>query len=135
MVTAGTIVSVGVSRPVSAAGVPLRQVDWVTVLTNDPAVTVDPTAYSLRAPTSRSSRSRRHGAPEGTLSGYALVEDVLYGDLDGDGAEEAIVLVDSGGTAGLLGFLLYREADPAPKMVLAWTGYKMGVAIDGQSSS
>ena len=57
--------------------------------------------------------------PDGTLGGYALVDDVIFADLDGDGAEEAIVLIDSGGTAGLLGFLLYREADPAPRLVLA----------------
>src|SRR6188508_1244189 len=43
VVTASTVVSFGVGRPASAAGVPLRQVDWVTTLTNDPSVTVDPT--------------------------------------------------------------------------------------------
>jgi hypothetical protein len=69
--------------------------------------------------------------PEGTLGGYALVDDVIFADLDGDGAEEAIVLIDSGGTGGLLGFLLYREADPAPKLVLARSGYKLGVTIEG----
>ena len=41
------------------------------------------------------------------------------------------MLVDSGGTGGLLGFLLYREAGPAPRLVLAWTGYKLGVAVEG----
>lgn len=131
LVTASAVVSVGVSQPVSAAGVPLRQVDWITVLMNDPAVTVDPTAYSLPGAYKPFVDVAAPRAPGGSLSGYALVDDVLYGDLDGNGSEEAIVLVDSGGTGGLLGFLLYREAEPTPGLVLARTGYKLGVAVEG----
>ena len=130
-VTAVVAVSLGRSDPASAAGVPLRQADWLTVLKNDPAVSIDPTAYSLPGSYKPFVEVAAPRAPEGTLSGYALVDDVIYGDLDGNGAEEAIVLVDSGGTGGLLGFLLYREAEPAPRLVLAWTGYKLGVAVEG----
>ena len=131
VVAAGGVLNLSEGNPVSAAGVPLRQVDWLTVLRNDPAVTVDPTAYGLPGAYKPFVEVAAPRAPEGTLSGYALVDDVIYGDLDGNGSEEAIVLVDSGGTGGLLGFLLYREGDPAPRMVLAWTGYKVGVAVEG----
>ena len=131
VMSAGAVVSLGGSRPASAAGVPLRQADWLTVLKNDPAVTVDPTAYSLPGAHKPFVEVAAPRAPGGTLSGYALVDDVVYGDLDGDGAEEAIVLVDSGGTGGLLGFLLYREADPAPRLALVRTSYKLGVSVEG----
>ena len=131
VVAASAVLSFGGSRPASAAGVPLRQADWLTVLENDPAVTIDPTAYSLPGAYRPFVEVAAPRAPGGTLSGYALVDDVIYADLDGDGAEEAIVLVDSGGTGGLLGFLLYREADPAPRLALVRSGYKLDITIDG----
>lgn len=128
---ASSVLSVVGSSQVSAAGVPLRQVDWLAVLQNDPAVTIDPDAYTLPGGSGPFVSVTAPGTPDDTLGGYALLDDVVYGDLDGNGAEEAIVMIDSGGTGGLLGFLLYREAEPAPKMVLARSGYKLSVAIEG----
>ena len=128
---ASSVLSVVWSSPVSAAGVPLRQVDWLAVLNNDPAVTIDPTAFELPGGTWPYVMVAAPSAPDGALGGYALIDDVVYGDLDGDSAEEAIVMIDSGGTAGLLGFLLYREAELAPKMVLVRSGYKLSVTIEG----
>ena len=130
-VVVSSVLSIGGSHAVSAAGLPLRQVDWLTVLKNDPAVTVDPTAYSLPGTYKPFVEVAAPRAPEGTLSGYALIDDVIYGDLDATGSEEAIVLVDSGGTGGLLGFLVYREADPVPSLMLVRTGYKLGVVVEG----
>jgi hypothetical protein len=127
---ASSVLSVVGSSQVSAAGVPLRQVDWLAVLQNDPAVTIDPDAYTLPGGSGPFVSVTAPGTPDDTLGGYALLDDVVYGDLDGNGAEEAIVMIDSGGTGGLLGFLLYREAEPAPKMVLARSGYKLSVAIE-----
>jgi hypothetical protein len=126
---ASTIVS-GVGA-VSAARVPLRQVDWLTVLKNDPAIAVDPNAYALPGEYKPFIDVAAPESPDGSLGGYALIDDVIYGDLDGNGADEAIMMVDSGGTGGLLGFLLFREADPAPKLALVWPGYKIGVGIEG----
>jgi hypothetical protein len=128
---AGSVLSIGGSRGVTAADVPLRQVDWLAVLSGDPAVTIDPNPYPLPGGRWPYVNVAAPSSPDGTLGGYALIDAVVYGDLDGDGAEEAIVMIDSGGTGGLLGFLLYREADPAPKMMLVYTGYKLGVAIEG----
>jgi hypothetical protein len=128
---ASSLLSASISSPVSAARVPLRQVDWLAVLKNDPAITIDPDAYKLPGGNWPFVSVAAPRAPDGTLSGYALTDSVIYGDLTGDGAEEAIIMVDSGGTGGMLGFLLYREADLAPKLVLVQSGYKMGVSIDG----
>jgi hypothetical protein len=128
-----TIFSSAVSGggPVSAASVPIRQVDWITVLKNDAAVTIDSTAYQLPGRYKPFVNVAAPGAPDGTLGGYALIDDVLYGDLDGNGAEEAIVMVDSGGTGGLLGFLAYRQGDPYPTLALVYAGYKISVGIEG----
>jgi hypothetical protein len=116
-----------------AAGVPLRQVDWRAVLASDPAITIDPTAYQLPVDVGPYISVVAPGSPEGQLSGYALLDEVAYGDLDGDGAEEAVLSIFSGGTGGNLGFLLFREGSPAPKLVLVESGYKMGVEIDGRN--
>jgi hypothetical protein len=125
------LVTLGGSQPASAAKLPLRQVDWRAVLKSDPKITIDPDAYKLPGGDYPFITVDATGGPEETLSGYALADDVVYGDFDGNGAEEAVLPVDSGGTGGTLGFLLYREADPAPQLVLAGTGYKMGFSAEG----
>jgi hypothetical protein len=120
--------------PIGAAGaatVPVRQVDWLAVNKSNPAITIDPDAYKLPGGDWPMIAVAAQSGPDGTLSGYALVDDVVYGDLDGNGNEEAVIPVDSGGTGGMLGFLLYREGDPSPKLVGVATGYKMGVAMEG----
>ncbi|MPZ98017.1 MAG: hypothetical protein GEU80_01560 [Dehalococcoidia bacterium] len=44
-------------------------------------------------------------------------ERVLFADLTGDGKEEAVVIVESGGTQGAVGAAVYRLADGQPVMV------------------
>lgn len=121
---------------------PLRGLDWTAVLAADPSVL--PAEDCVPAPA-----LARHGpcvqiplaTPERpgdlsgreagvtAISGYAATLDVLYADLDGDGAEEAVLRVESGTGGGTFGFLLYRAAGPAPLLVAAVPGYRMGVAI------
>jgi hypothetical protein len=118
----------------SAAGTPLQQVDWGAVLANDPAVTIDRDAYRPPGevgPYIRVATPGQQGIDDESLQGYALIDAVEYGDLDGDGVEEAVLQVFSGGTAGNLGFLLYREGTPSPKLVLARTGYKLSATVEG----
>lgn len=121
---------VGGAVPAGAAGAPLRSVDWLDVLQHDPAITIDPNAYQPPVEFGPYISVDAAGSAGDTLSGYASLDDVSYGDLDGDGAEEAVIPIFSGGTAGMLGFLLYREGAPAPKLVLAQSGYKMSASIE-----
>src|SRR4051794_4027829 len=124
-------VTSGLHGTARAAGTPLRQVDWRAVLANDPTITIDPDAFQLPrdiGPYIILAGSPAPGQDEG-LSGYADLDDIHYGDLDGDGAEEAAIPVESGGTGGSFGFLLYHEGTPDPQRVLVFTGYKVGVKI------
>jgi hypothetical protein len=115
-----------------AAGTPLRNVNWLTVLSNDPAITIDPTAFQPPGESGPYIKAQVPGSRTELLEGYALIDSVEYADLDGDGADEAIIPVSSGGTAGLLGFLLFREGTPAPKLAVTETGYKMSFTVEGQ---
>src|SRR5205823_533976 len=47
LLTVGVALAAGPWTVASAAGTPLRQVDWGAVLANDPTITVDPDAYQL----------------------------------------------------------------------------------------
>ena len=51
------------------------------------------------------------------LAGYAILDSVVYGDISGDGFDEAIITVYSGGTAGNTGVLVY-QLDAANKLSL-----------------
>lgn len=125
----GLVLAAGPHTVASAAGTPLRQVDWGAVLANDPTITIDPDAYQLPGNVGPHITVK---APSGDdLEGYVTFDDIEYGDLDGDGADEAVIMVFSGGTGGSFGFMVYREDTPAPKRVMIYTGYKLGTQIEG----
>lgn len=52
-----------------------------------------------------------------TLAGYAVLDSVVYGDISGDGFDEAIISLFSGGTAGNTGLLVF-QLDAANKLSL-----------------
>ena len=52
-----------------------------------------------------------------SLAGYAVLDSVVYGDISGDGLDEAIITVNTGGTAGNTGVLVY-QVDAANKVSL-----------------
>ncbi len=79
------------------------------------------------------------------LTGIPQVEQIAYGDFDGDCEEEAGIPLFSGGTAGNIGYLLYDytgdeqtgdkqtgdEAGTARPTLVTWgTGYKLSLAAD-----
>jgi hypothetical protein len=115
---------------VGAQGMPLREVDWLAVLRAEPSARLGsdcPPGFGGRGPCLAVDLG-----PE-ALGGYPLVDNVLYGDLDGDGRDEAVIPVFSGGTAGTIGFLVYRAAEPRPRLAVSQTGYKIGLHIaDGR---
>lgn len=67
-----------------------------------------------------------------TIVGYAVTapDDVMYGDLDGDGMDEAVIRIESGGTAGTIGFLLFRDGRTMPRLMTAQSGYKLFPRIE-----
>jgi hypothetical protein len=110
----------------------LRQIDWRAVLANDPTITIEPNAYPLPRDVGPFISVAAPGSQQGgILEGYVSIDDIQYADLDGDGAEEAVLDVESGGTGGSFGFMLYREDAPAPTRVLIYPGYKLSTRVDG----
>lgn len=125
---ASTIAPASTTVPASAPATPLRAVDWDAVLASEPNLTYTEEPLfpgsSLRIYVSLATGSD-------DVSGYPLFDDIGYGDIDGDGAEEAVIPLFSGGTAGTIGLLLYREAPDRPGLVLARSGYKLDMTIEG----
>lgn len=106
---------------------PLRQVDWYTALAQDPHITVDVSIPALDAPAVGPYITVDFGGRQ--VAGYPVPGDTRFGDLDGDGAEEAVINVVSGGTAGQTGLLVFHQSDGGPLLVAVLDGYKMGARI------
>lgn len=117
-----TVMAAGRATPAAAS---LREVDWNTVLTTDPRVRVFPDMV----PPPLLGPYLTVDTGTGEVAGYAATSDVLYGDLDLDGDEEAVIPVQSGGVSGLTGFLLYEEVNGRPRLVAAVPGYRLGLSI------
>src|SRR5262245_20403852 len=99
--------SVLLSLGQQAEPTPLRQVDWPSVLAADPALVIDPQVPAPFTPVGPYVRLVNPIGPnQPPVGGFALLDDVRYGDIDGDGVEEAVILLESGGTAGVLGLLV-----------------------------
>ena len=113
---------VGASLAAHAQSSP--DVDWASVLAaeTDPRVSIDPSCGpDLRNPDWTLCVTITSAPPPNM--GYAMTDVVSYGDLVGDGQTDAVIPLDSGGTAGVSGFLLYRLADAGPELVDVQTGY------------
>ena len=99
----------------------LRTVDWRAVLTNDPA---------LKHPEVPMAEGVTDYGPyvqaTDDAMGYAMIEAIEYGDVSGDGQDEAVIQLFSGGTAGNLGVLVYSvNAKDQPVLAAAVAGYKI----------
>ena len=136
------------SMTASAAAPPsLHDVDWDAVLAADAAVLpwggcIPPrrpeiTGPCVRVPLAVPVEVNAPGGPYALseAAGRALtgLDDVVYGDLDGDGQDEALLHLDSGGTAGDLALLVYQAAEPAPWLVAALPGYRISGRISGSA--
>jgi hypothetical protein len=111
-----------------SVGTPLREVDWDAVLASEPSLTYAEEPL-FPGSTLRTYVSLKGGEAE--VSGYPIYDEIDYGDVDGDGADEAVIPLFSGGTAGMVGLLLYHEAPGRPRLVLARGGYKLGMKLEG----
>jgi hypothetical protein len=97
----------------------IRRVDWNATIAADSGLEV----------------SQVEGRPYVTVraagvGGHPLLDSIVYIDMDDDGAEEAAIPLYSGGTAGNIGFLVYRQATPAPQLTAWHDGYKLGLAVE-----
>jgi hypothetical protein len=113
------------ARPAAAA--PLRGTDWNAVLASDPRVRVQQELASSQALALGPYITVQGFGQE--VAGYAATQNVLYGDLDADGDEEAVIPVQSGTAAGLAGFLVHREVEERPLLVAAVAGNRLGIEM------
>ncbi len=63
--------------------------------------------------------------------GEILPGTIIYADLTGDGQEEAVVPVSSGGTGGDIGFAVFTERNGTLEELLASTPGRVMVEVDG----
>ncbi len=113
-----------VSTAASVSSNAIRQTDWAKVLQNDPQLKQEPpldAAFKIYISVK---------AAEG-LAGAPDLDGIIYLDVDRDGLEEAAIPLISGGTAGNIGFLLYRWGQPTPRLVGWQEGYKQGLKTAG----
>jgi hypothetical protein len=64
------------------------------------------------------------------LGGFALIKNMVFGDISGDGQEEAAIILDSGGTGGAFVVVLFGIVSGKPKMIEKIEGYKMSAKIE-----
>jgi len=64
------------------------------------------------------------------LMGWAMLDQATYADVAGDGQTDAVVEVDSGGTAGIAGFFVYRLTDSTPQLLDGRAGFALEAYID-----
>ncbi|MCS6803015.1 MAG: hypothetical protein RMM58_14350 [Chloroflexota bacterium] len=126
----------GTVRPGTATSTPvrntstvnLRAADWNTIVSQEPAVNHPPPPPYLAG----AGPFIEFKTP-GSIPGFADLQDIIYGDISGDGREEAIIPIVSGGTAGTVGYLIYFAGDREPVFATSLTGYKLGArATNGQ---
>jgi hypothetical protein len=103
-------------------------VDWNTFLAQDPNLE-HPDAPDLGNPNLGPYVERKQG-DNVEADGYALTANILYADLTGDGADEAIITLFSGGTAGNIGLLIYGPGPAEPVLITALGGYKLFAQAD-----
>lgn len=120
--------------PARADPVSLRDVDWWATLAADTSLNVSPPGSPASRPNGPwvATAATDGGGSDGMghVSGNAVLDQIQYADLDGDGQEEALIQLDSGGTAGDIGLLLYHQGDPQPQLLAALGGYKLGAWLE-----
>lgn len=113
--------TVSITGAATQPGSPIRQTDWPAVLSADPNLSAEQVEGQLYVNVT---------APDAQTGGHPLTKDVVYVDMDGDGVEEAAIPLNSGGTAGLVGFLVYRQATPVPQLAAWQNGYKLNLSTE-----
>lgn len=113
--------SLSIVSPAPAGSI--RDTDWAAHFAADPAFDRE------TLPDGRLYLTLRGVEPQ--VGGIPLVDDVVYGDFDGDGRDEAAVTLNSGGTAGNVGLLVYRQGGAGPELAAWRDGYKLWASAEG----
>lgn len=98
----------------------IRSTAWDSVIASDPALTHETIGGRPYVTVI--------GSPSG-VSGSPLTSIVVYGDFDDNCVEEAAMPLDSGGTAGAVGYLVYRAGAPQPHLIASGDGYKLALSV------
>jgi hypothetical protein len=111
--------SVGRATPVAApsAREPSNIFDWNVVLNAEADDRIQVAACSIPGP--RAAQAHVCVTLTGNQppnAGFAAVDQITYGDIVGDGGTEAVVPIDSGGSLGPVGSLIYRLDLGGPKL-------------------
>jgi hypothetical protein len=121
----------------------IRLADWHAAFTEDPWILTGPERCPdapqsaadvgalcvLVAPFGSDTPSPTEDPDSPVMSGYILATEPLFGDIDGDGVEEAILLIQSGASRITEGFLVYRQADSGPRLVAALAAKRAGIQL------
>ncbi len=101
----------------------IQLTDWAMLLQSDSALSYEEVGEEKYV-TVIASPTNTTGVPQ--------LEEIVYGDFDGDCTEEAAVPLFSGGTAGNVGFLVYDlpEGSTLPTLATWGEGYKLLLAAD-----
>ncbi len=110
--------------PTAKAAFSLRDVDWPAVLADHPDLTFE------ERPVPPYNDYVTYDDDD-AISGYPLYDSILYGNLGDGAAEEAVIPLESGGTAGRTGYLLFGVWEDEPELIQARQGYKQYLEIVG----
>jgi hypothetical protein len=112
--------------PVRLFGTNLRTVDWERAISGEPSFIFAPMP-SITGISGRFIETR-----DGAVSGFVQPRQVSYGDISGDGREEAFIPVIRDGPSGVSGLLIYRTSDRGPILAGTIAGASMSYeAKDG----
>lgn len=121
-------------KPSAVPKLDMRKVNWLQAIANEPLLVIDKTQPQLPAsPDAPFVKEKNKPDGEGAY-GYVYAQDVAYGDFSGDGQEEAVFNLVSGGTAGNTGVLVFNVGpDGKPNLATALAGYKLnGQIVKGE---
>ncbi|MCW1967342.1 MAG: hypothetical protein KIH69_004385 [Anaerolineae bacterium] len=118
------------TQPPAPPKLDMRKVNWAQTLASEPLLTVDKSAPSIGGNKDLIFVKEKNKPDAEAVTGYADPKGVVYGDFSGDSQEEAIFHLQSGGTAGDIGLLVFGAGpDGKAKLVATLPGYKMGAQI------